>query len=156
MTFKELFDSYNKVVFNLALQYVQHQEDAEEITQNVFVKIYAKIDTFQQQSDLKTWIYRITINQSLDFIKAQNARKRWSFFSARSINDDTKKIDVPHFDHPSLANPILLKNTSRLSKDSTEFYTPTIFCSLSVKHFFIKFKTKCPYSYFSLYSRTKF
>lgn len=102
MTFKELFDSYNKLVFNLALQYVQNQEDAEEITQNVFVKIYAKIDTFQQQSDLKTWIYRIAINQSLDFIKAQNARKRWSFFSYRSINDDTKKIDVPHFDHPGI------------------------------------------------------
>jgi RNA polymerase sigma factor (sigma-70 family) len=63
MTFKEIFDKYNKLVYNLALQYVQQKEDAEEITQDVFVKIHEKLSTFQQQSDIKTWIYRITINQ---------------------------------------------------------------------------------------------
>jgi RNA polymerase sigma factor (sigma-70 family) len=103
MIFKELFEHYNKLVFNLALQYVQNREDAEEITQDVFVKIHAKINTFQQQSELKTWIYRITINQSLDFIKAQKAKKRWSFFSALTINDDKKKIEISHFDHPGVA-----------------------------------------------------
>jgi RNA polymerase sigma factor (sigma-70 family) len=102
MTFKELFDKFNKLVFNLALQYVQNREDAEEITQDVFLKIHDKLNTFQQQSDIKTWIYRITINHSLDFIKAQKSQKRWSFFSALSINDEQRKIDVPHFDHPGV------------------------------------------------------
>jgi RNA polymerase sigma factor (sigma-70 family) len=102
MTFKEIFDKYNKLVYNLAMQYVQSKEDAEEITQDIFVKIHEKLSTFQQQSDIKTWIYRITINQSLDFIKAQKSKKRWSFFSALSLNDENKKIDVPHFNHPGV------------------------------------------------------
>jgi RNA polymerase sigma factor (sigma-70 family) len=102
MKFKEVFDKYYKLVYNLALQYVQNKEDAEEITQDVFVKIHEKLSTFLQQSDLKTWIYRITINHSLDFIKAKKSRNGWVFFSTLSINDDNTKIDVPHFDHPGV------------------------------------------------------
>jgi RNA polymerase sigma factor (sigma-70 family) len=102
MTFKELFLLYNKMVYNLALQYVQNKENAEEITQDVFVKIHEKLNKFLQQADIRTWIYRITINQSLDFIKAQKSQKRWSFFSALSLNDETKRIDVPHFNHPGV------------------------------------------------------
>ena len=102
MTFKEVFDKYNKLVYNLALQYVQNKQDAEEITQDVFVKVHEKLSTFQQQSDLKTWIYRITINHSLDFIKAKKSRKKWFFFSALSVNDENTKIDIPHFDHPGV------------------------------------------------------
>jgi RNA polymerase sigma-70 factor (ECF subfamily) len=103
MTFKQLFEAYHKLVFNLALQYVQNRQDAEEITQDVFLKIHEKLNTFQQKSEIKTWLYRIAINQSLDFIKAQKSQKRWSFFTAFSLNDDAKKIDVPHFDHPGVA-----------------------------------------------------
>jgi RNA polymerase sigma factor (sigma-70 family) len=102
MTFKELFDTYHLLVFNLALQYVQNKEDAEEITQDVFLKIHTKIHAFQAQSDIKTWMYRIAINQSLDFIKAQKSKKRWSLFSAVSIDDAHKKIEIPHFDHPGV------------------------------------------------------
>ena len=102
MHFKELFDNYKSLVYNVALQYVQNKEDAEEITQDVFVKIHEKLSFFQNQSTLKTWIYRIAINQSLDFLKAQKSKKRWSFFSALSLNNENKKIEVPHFNHPGV------------------------------------------------------
>jgi len=67
---QQLYDEYKNMVFNLALQYVQNTEDAEEITQDVFVKIYFSKDNFKNQSACCTWIYIITINQSLDFLKA--------------------------------------------------------------------------------------
>ncbi len=102
MLFKELFDKYKSLVYNVALQYVQNKEDAEEITQDVFVKIHEKLNFFQNQSALKTWIYRIAINQSLDFLKAQKSLKRWSFFSALSLNNENIKIEVPHFNHPGV------------------------------------------------------
>jgi RNA polymerase sigma factor (sigma-70 family) len=102
MTFKELFLLYSKMVYNIALHYVQNKESAEEITQDVFVKIHEKSYSFQHHSDIKTWIYRITINQSLDFLKAQRSRKRWLFLTALSLNNEQKKIDVPHFDHPGV------------------------------------------------------
>ena len=72
MTFEEIYFEHYKMVFNLALQYVQNIQDAEEITQDVFVKVFDSLNSFKNQSSLKTWIYRISINQSLDFIKAKN------------------------------------------------------------------------------------
>ncbi len=100
MTFEEIYLEHNNLVFNLALQYVQNTEDAQEIAQDVFLKVYEKLQTFQEISSLKTWIYRITINTSLDFIKAKKRDKRGFFFSALRIDDPEKNISVPNFDHP--------------------------------------------------------
>lgn len=81
MTFDEIYFEHQKMVFNLALQYVQNIEDAEEIMQDVFVKVHNNLNSFKNKSSLKTWIYRIAINQSLDFIKAQKTKKKtFSFY----------------------------------------------------------------------------
>lgn len=64
------------MVFNLAMQYVGQTEIAEEITQDVFVKVYFKMNQFREEAGLKTWIYRITVNACLDHLKAQKADKR--------------------------------------------------------------------------------
>jgi RNA polymerase sigma-70 factor (ECF subfamily) len=75
MTFEEIYFEHHKMVYNLALQYVQNIEDAEEITQDVFIKVFDKINSFNNKSSMKTWVYRIAINQSLDFIKSKKSKK---------------------------------------------------------------------------------
>ena len=102
MTFDEIYLEHYKMVFNLALQYVQNTEDAEEITQDVFVKIFDNLNSFKKQSSLKTWIYRMAINQSLDFIKAKNAQKRNFLSSIFSINDSNFKFQPSNFNHPGI------------------------------------------------------
>ena len=102
MTFDEIYFEHYKMVFNLALQYVQNTEDAEEITQDVFVKIFDNLNSFKKQSSLKTWIYRMAINQSLDFIKAKNAQKRNFLSSIFSINDSNFKFQPSNFNHPGI------------------------------------------------------
>lgn len=102
MTFDEIYLEHYKMVFNLALQYVQNTEDAEEITQDVFVKIFDNLNSFKKQSSLKTWIYRMAINQSLDFIKAKNAQKRSFLSSIFSINDSNFKFQPSNFNHPGI------------------------------------------------------
>ena len=101
MQLKELYHKFAKMVFNIALQYVQNVQDAEEITQDVFVKINDKLNTFEQKSDIKTWIYRITINKSLDFLKANKTNKRWFFINALKLNQETK-IEIIDFNHPGV------------------------------------------------------
>ena len=101
MQLKELYHKFAKMVFNVALQYVQNIEDAEEVTQDVFVKIYDKLDTFEHKSEIKTWIYRITINKSLDFLKANKTNKRWFFINALKLNQETK-IEIIDFNHPGV------------------------------------------------------
>jgi RNA polymerase sigma factor (sigma-70 family) len=102
MTFDEIYLEHYKMVFNLALQYVQNTEDAEEITQDVFVKVFDNLNSFKKQSSLKTWIYRMAINQSLDFIKAKNAQKRSFLSSIFSINDSNFKFQPSNFNHPGI------------------------------------------------------
>jgi len=91
------------MVFNLALQYVQNAEDAEEITQDVFVKIHFSKDNFKNQSAWSTWIYRITINQSLDFLKAKNAQKRFALITNLFHADSNEpRFQLSHFNHPGV------------------------------------------------------
>jgi RNA polymerase sigma-70 factor (ECF subfamily) len=103
MTFEETYNKFSKLVFNLALQYVQNTEDAEEITQDVFVSVHQSLKLFQQNSEIKTWIYRIAINKSLDFIKAKNRKKRFAFISSLFHNDSNELINFSHhFNHPGI------------------------------------------------------
>ena len=91
------------MVYNLALQYTQNIEDAEEVTQDVFVSIYNSIDKFQANSKLSTWIYRITINKSLDFIKAKKTKKRFAFITNLFFEDSNEvKHDKVNFNHPGV------------------------------------------------------
>lgn len=101
MHLEELYTRYGTMVYNLALNYVQNVEDAEEITQDVFLSVYEKLDTFQAQSSHKTWIYRITINKSLDFIKFKNSKKRWYIFGVKTTNDGVFGT-LSDFNHPGV------------------------------------------------------
>lgn len=99
--FNSLYSEYHRLVYNVALNYLQNCEDAEEITQDVFVKVYNSIDDFKENSSLKTWIYRITINQSLDFIKKKNSKKRFFSFGKKSQNE-YEYLNSSNFEHPGI------------------------------------------------------
>lgn len=110
MLFNIIFEEYKNLVFNLALKYVYNIEDAEEITQDVFVTIYQKMGSFREESKLSTWIYRITINKSIDFLRAKNRQKRFAYIL--SLFGDANKVnfDKAEFNHPG----ILLENNENL------------------------------------------
>lgn len=107
-SFPELYSQHKSLVYNVALSYVQNIEDAEEITQDVFIQLFQSIDTFKQQSTLKTWIYRITINKSLDFLKHKKSQKRFFIFGKRSENEYEIQ-NISNFEHPG----ILLENKEK-------------------------------------------
>lgn len=103
MNFKETYDTYNKISYNLALNYLQNKEDAEEVVQDVFVAIHRSLDKFEHQSTLSTWIYRITINKCYDFIKAKKRVKRFAFIqSIFGDNGYEIKHDKSDFNHPGV------------------------------------------------------
>ena len=106
--FQMIYNQYSVLVYNVALQYLQNIEDAEEITQDVFIQLHASIEKFDQRSSLKTWIYRITINKSLDFIKHKNSQKRFFIFGKKSQNENDY-LNASHFEHPG----ILLENKEK-------------------------------------------
>lgn len=96
-----IYNQYKVLVYNVALHYLQNVEDAEEITQDVFVQVHNSLDSFNENSSLKTWIYRITINKSLDFIKHKNSVKRFFIFGKKSENE--KELEsLSNFEHPGI------------------------------------------------------
>jgi RNA polymerase sigma-70 factor, ECF subfamily len=103
--FQNIYNQYHILVYNAALNYLQNIEDAEEITQDVFVQVYASLHRFQDKSSQKTWIYRITINKCLDFIKHKNSKKRFFIFGKKSQNE-SEYLNSTTFEHPG----VLLEN----------------------------------------------
>jgi RNA polymerase sigma-70 factor (ECF subfamily) len=95
---RELYDTHSKRVFNTVLSIVQNTGDAEEITQDVFLHIHRSIHKFKGESSITTWIYRIAVNHSVDFLRYKRRKKRWAIF----VRDDTPP-DVPDFHHPGVA-----------------------------------------------------
>ena len=107
-SFPELYVQFKSLVYNVALSYVQNKEDAEEITQDVFIKLFQSFTDFKQESTLKTWIYRITINRSLDFLRHKKSQKRFFIFGKRSENEYEIQ-NISTFEHPG----ILLENKEK-------------------------------------------
>jgi RNA polymerase sigma-70 factor (family 1) len=106
--FQDIYNQYHILVYNVALHYLQNLEDAEEITQDVFVKVHQSLDKFDAKSALKTWIYRITINQCLDYLKHKKSKKRFFIFGNKSHNE-SDYLNAAHFEHPG----ILLENKEK-------------------------------------------
>lgn len=67
--FTELLDTYERPVFSLILKIVRNREDAEELSQDVFMKIYRSLDKFRGESNISTWIYRIAWNTAISFTR---------------------------------------------------------------------------------------
>lgn len=106
--FQNVYNQYHILVYNVALNYVRNSEDAEEITQDVFIQVHASLHRFEEKSTFKTWIYRITINKSIDFIKHKNSKKRFFIFGTKS-QSETEYLNISHFEHPG----ILLENKEK-------------------------------------------
>jgi RNA polymerase sigma-70 factor (ECF subfamily) len=67
--FRELVELHMRRVYDLAYGFVNDHDDAEDIAQEVFVKVYHSIKDFRQDSGFGTWLYRIAANTSLDRVK---------------------------------------------------------------------------------------
>ncbi|MGZ3899783.1 MAG: RNA polymerase sigma factor [Bacteroidia bacterium] len=111
ISFREIVESNKNKVYNTAFGFVQNIEDAEDITQEVFIEVHRSLEKFNRQSSLSTWIYRIAINKSLDFLRKKNRKKRFGFMSSLFGESGEQKHEQPHFDHPG----ILMENKEKSS-----------------------------------------
>ncbi len=68
-TFAVLVDRYKDMIFTLAIKMVKNREEAEEVAQDTFIKIYSSLNKFKGDSKFSTWIYKIAYNTCLDRLK---------------------------------------------------------------------------------------
>ncbi len=67
--FVYLLRRYRQVVFSLVLRIVENQADAEDVTQDIFIKVYQSLDKFRGDAKFSTWLYRVAYNQSVTHIR---------------------------------------------------------------------------------------
>ena len=77
--FTVLVDRYKNLVFTLALKMLNNREEAEEVAQDTFIKVYNSLNNFKGDSKFSTWIYKITYNSCLDRLKKNKKEKTVSY-----------------------------------------------------------------------------
>lgn len=75
LAFREVMDRYQSKVFSIIFGILRNRNDAEDISQQVFTKIYFSIHNFDFRSSLLTWIYKITVNECYDYLRKKKVRK---------------------------------------------------------------------------------
>ena len=73
--FAALVDHYKDMVYTLALKMVKNREEAEEVAQDTFIKVYKSLDKFKGESKFSTWLYKVAYNTCLDRLKKHNREK---------------------------------------------------------------------------------
>ncbi|UZR98952.1 RNA polymerase sigma factor [Chondrinema litorale] len=128
----KLYNHYCDRVYNTLISYTKNAEDAEELLQDVFVTIYYTASNFQFNSSVSTWIYRIAINKSLDFLRKKTSKKRYSLLYSIYKKDSVGIThDTIDFVHPGvkLENKenarLLFKAIGKLSENQKTAYILT-------------------------------
>lgn len=100
--FRKIVTQWQDMVYNTSLGILQNEEDAEDTTQEVFIRMYESIDQFRGDSKFSTWLYRITVSQSLDHLKSKKRKKRFGWLQSLYGNGEEEQVVVPDFVHPGV------------------------------------------------------
>jgi RNA polymerase sigma-70 factor (ECF subfamily) len=84
--YSDLVALYSERIFNLALRMLRNRENAEEATQDVFVKVFKSMENFRGESSLSTWIWKITMNVCFSYLRKKKIN---------SVNLEDAGIDPP-------------------------------------------------------------
>lgn len=123
MAFREIVDRYQAKVFSIIYGILRNRNDAEDIAQQVFAKIYFSIKNFDFRSSLLTWIYKITVNECYDYLRKKRVRKLVyeSEFSAedslRLENSEPATDQAPGVDQQLAQHDLILKLLSKVSEE---------------------------------------
>lgn len=101
--FKTLVDTWQGMVYNTALGILQNAEDAEDVSQEVFMQVFESIYSFKGESKFSTWVYRITVSKATDHIRKKKRKKRFAFVQSLYGKNDEQIVDPPDFFHPGIS-----------------------------------------------------
>lgn len=99
--FKSLVESHQEKVRNTCFRFLKNREDADDVAQEVFIQVYESLGHFRDDSELSTWIYRIAVNKSLDFIRKKKRKKRFAqLTSLFGFSEEKEEIVLPADGNP--------------------------------------------------------
>lgn len=95
--FEQLVERYQKPVYHQALRLLNHPEDAADVTQEVFLKVWRALPTFRGESGFSTWLYKLTDNAAIDLIRREKKRQGDSSLSEEDwLTEPADPAPTPH------------------------------------------------------------
>lgn len=129
---EKIMIEYGNELVRLAFSYVKDTEVAKDMVQNTFIKCYKKLDLFRFDSEIKTWLYRITINECKDYLKSWN----YKMVQVKSFINETAKSILP-----STEKTVIDKYNNEEIKD-TIFSLPKVYREVVYLYYYESLKTE--------------
>src|SRR5579871_3540962 len=92
LAFREIVERYQAKIFSIIYGILRNHNDAEDIAQQVFAKVYFSIRSFDFRSSLLTWIYKITVNECYDYLRKKRVRKL--VYESDFSEDDAQRMEA--------------------------------------------------------------
>jgi len=97
--FSHIVSDYQQMVFTIVSKIVNNREDAEDITQEIFIKVFKSLNSFKEESEFSTWLYRIAYNTALSEIRKRKIvfspfERDFSTLKDEEINDNIEDLGV--------------------------------------------------------------
>lgn len=109
--FEQIYKAFSSFVYNVALRITRNSADAEEVTQDVFMKIYRNLKRFEFRSTFRTWVYRITMNTAINQYRKSKREEagRVDYESARETlaSEDSPVEELIEKDNENRVNSLL-------------------------------------------------
>jgi RNA polymerase sigma-70 factor (ECF subfamily) len=102
--FEELYQSHSARLYSLLLRMAGSAQDAEDLLQDVFLQAHRKLDSFRGDSTLGTWLYRLAVNQCLDFLRGRQSR----------MSRVTESLEDEAVQEPTSPGPVIPAAISRV------------------------------------------
>lgn len=93
--FEAMLDVYQKLIYNICYRMFNNKEDAEDLTQDVFVKVYNKINSFSEKNSFKSWLCAIATNTCIDELRKRKNKSTISIDKNIETDDGNMTIDIP-------------------------------------------------------------
>ena len=93
--FEEWLNSWKDMVYHTALGMLLQQQDAEDVTQEVFLRLYHHCYELKDTTSISTWLYRVTINKCIDVIRKRKRQNKWWIFAKADETEGTE-VDLQH------------------------------------------------------------
>ena len=124
----DLASTYGPRIHQLALRYVKNWEDAEEVTQDVLMKVYRKIDAFRGDAALSSWIYRITFNTAMSRLRSTRANRLVEVQKPDpSAGEQPERLPAEPADWSSMADDHVMRGQMRQRLIASLTHLPTVY-----------------------------
>ncbi len=124
----DLARQYGARMFQLALRYTRNREDAEEVVQDVLMKVRDRIDAFRGDAALSSWIYRITFNTAMSHLRSTRSERYFEIAAdIDAVNDDGTPRVIEPADWSNLGDEVLLRGQMREALQAAVAELPDIY-----------------------------